>query len=47
MTLSKKFYRSSPYADFMAQGVKADNILYLSGQVGIDDAGNIPDSMAE
>ena len=47
MALSKKVYRSGPYADFMAQGVKVGNILYLSGQVGIDDAGNIPDSMAE
>jgi enamine deaminase RidA (YjgF/YER057c/UK114 family) len=47
MSISKQVFRSGPYADFMAQGVKVGNILYLSGQVGIDEAGNIPASMAE
>lgn len=47
MTESKKVFRSGPYADLIAQGVKIDNILYLSGQVGMDSAGNIPLSMAE
>ena len=47
MTLSKQVFRSGPYADFMAQGVKVGNVLYLSGQVGIDEAGNVPDSMTE
>lgn len=47
MSLSKQVFRSGPYADFMAQGVKVGNILYMSGQVGIDEAGNIPAGMAE
>jgi len=47
MALSKKVFRSGPYADLIAQGVQVGNTLYLSGQVGMDEAGNIPDSMAE
>lgn len=47
MTISKQVFRSGPYADLFAQGVKVGNILYLSGQVGMDKAGNVPDSMAE
>lgn len=31
----------------IAQGVQVGNILYLSGQVGMDEAGNVPDSMVE
>ena len=47
MTVSKKVFRSGPYADLIAQGVKVGNTLYLSGQVGMDEAGTIPNSMAE
>ena len=47
MTVSKKVFRSGPYADLIAQGVQVGNILYLSGQVGMDEAGNTPESMAE
>ena len=47
MTVSKQVFRSGPYADFIAQGVKVGNTLYLSGQVGVDEAGNIPTSMGE
>jgi enamine deaminase RidA (YjgF/YER057c/UK114 family) len=47
MALSKQVFRSGPYADLIAQGVKVGNILYLSGQVGMDEAGTIPTSMAE
>ena len=47
MALSKKVFRSGPYADLIAQGVQVGNTLYLSGQVGMDEAGNIPNSMAE
>ena len=47
MALSKKVFRSGPYADLIAQGVQVGNTLYLSGQVGMDEAGNIPTSMAE
>jgi len=47
MTNSKEVFRSGPYADFMAQGVKVGSILYISGQVGMDAAGSIPATMAE
>ena len=47
MTVSKKVFRSGPYADLIAQGVKVGDTLYLSGQVGMDEAGNTPESMAE
>ena len=47
MTTSKQVFRSGPYADLIAQGIKVDNILYLSGQVGMDQSGNTPESMAE
>lgn len=47
MTLSNETFRSGPYVDFVAQGVKVGNILYLGGQVGMDDAGNIPATLAE
>lgn len=47
MTESKEVFRSGPYADLIAQGVKIGSTVYLSGQVGVDSAGNIPFSMAE
>ena len=47
MALSKKVFRSGPYADLIAQGVQVGSTLYLSGQVGMDEAGNIPTTMAE
>ena len=47
MTKSKQVFRSGPYSDLIAQGVKIGSTVYLSGQVGMDSAGNIPASMAE
>ena len=47
MSVSKQVFRSGPYADLIAQGVKVGNTLYLSGQVGMDEAGTIPTSLAE
>ena len=47
MAIEKQVFRSGPYADLIAQGVKVGDTLYLSGQVGMDEAGNIPTSMAE
>lgn len=47
MSVSKNVFRSGPYADFIAQGVQVGNTLYLSGQVGMDETGNIPTSMGE
>jgi len=40
MTIEKQSLRSGPYKDIFAQAVKVGNILYISGQVGIDDSGN-------
>ena len=47
MTISKQTYRSGPYKDLIANGVQVDNVLYLSGQVGIDAAGVVGDGIAE
>jgi enamine deaminase RidA (YjgF/YER057c/UK114 family) len=40
MSIEKQTYRSGPYKDIFAQGVKVGNALYLSGQVGVDHEGN-------
>ncbi len=47
MTIEKKTYRSGPYQDFFAQGTQVGNVLYLSGQDGIDRDGNTPTSIAD
>lgn len=47
MTIEKKMYRSGPYQDYFAQGTLVGNVLYLSGQVGIDQDGNTPTSIAD
>jgi len=47
MTIEKKTYRSGPYQDFFAQGTQVGNVLYLSGQVGIDRDGNTSASIAD
>jgi enamine deaminase RidA (YjgF/YER057c/UK114 family) len=39
MALEKKSFRSGPYADYIAQGVQVGEVLYLSGQIGMDDEG--------
>ena len=39
MTIEKQTYRSGPFKDIFAQGVKVGNALHLSGQVGIDASG--------
>ena len=39
MSISKQTFRSGPYKDVFAQGVKVGDILYLAGQVGVDPAG--------
>lgn len=40
MSIDKKTYRSGPYKDIFAQGVQINNVIYLAGQVGVDEAGN-------
>ena len=47
MTIEKKTYRSGPFQDFFAQGARVGNLLYLSGQVGIDRDGSTPTSIAD
>lgn len=47
MSSVKQVFRSGPYADLIAQGVRHGNVLYLSGQVGMDESGRVPESMAE
>jgi len=47
MGMAKEVFRSGPYADLMAQGVRVGNTLYLSGQVGMGEDGNIPDDIVE
>jgi len=47
MSLSKQLFRSGPYRDFFAQGVKVGNILYMAGQVGVDARGNVPESLVD
>jgi len=47
MTIEKKTYRSGPYQDFFAQGTQVGNVLYLSGQVGIDRDGNTSANIAD
>ncbi len=47
MTIEKKTYRSGPFHEFFAQGTQVGNVLYLSGQVGIDQDGNTPTSIAD
>lgn len=47
MTLHKKTYRSGPFKDFIAQGTQVGNVLYMAGQVGIDDNGKVPASIVE
>ena len=47
MGITKKTFRSGPFADFIAQGVQVGNVLYLAGQVGIDAEGNTPEDIGE
>lgn len=47
MKLHKKTYRNGPFKDFIAQGTQVGNVLYMAGQVGIDDNGMVPASIAE
>jgi enamine deaminase RidA (YjgF/YER057c/UK114 family) len=39
MGIQKKTYRAGPFAKFIAEGTQVGNVLYLSGQVGIDASG--------
>ena len=39
MPLEKQTFRSGPYKDFIAQGVRVGDLLHLSGQVGTSSEG--------
>ena len=45
MSISKKLYRTGPYADFFAQGVLVDDLLTLAGQIGVDANGETPEDL--
>jgi len=47
MAITKQTYRSGPYKDLIANGVKVGNVLYLSGQVGVDSNGNVGENIVE
>ena len=47
MSIEKQTYRSGPYKDIFAQCVKVGDILYLAGQVGIDEVGNPGNDITE
>ena len=39
MSIEKQTYRSGPFKEVFAQGVRVGNVLYLAGQVGVDEKG--------
>jgi enamine deaminase RidA (YjgF/YER057c/UK114 family) len=47
MSIQKRVYRSGPFQDYIAQGVLVNNVLYMSGQVGLDQEGKAPVSLAD
>ncbi len=47
MSVNKETYRSGIYKNIFAQAVKVDNVLYISGQVGMDAKGNLGADLAE
>jgi enamine deaminase RidA (YjgF/YER057c/UK114 family) len=43
--VERKVFRSGPYAELIAQAVQVGDVIYLSGQVGVDEQGDAPDSL--
>ncbi|HBQ10651.1 MAG: RidA family protein [Sandaracinaceae bacterium] len=41
MSIEKKTYRSGPWKDVFAQGVRVGDRLYLAGQVSMDESGAV------
>lgn len=39
MSIEKQLYRSGPFKNIFAQGVRVGDVLYLAGQVGVDKSG--------
>jgi enamine deaminase RidA (YjgF/YER057c/UK114 family) len=45
VSIEKELFRAGPYADFFSQGVRVGDSLYLAGQVGMTEAGEIPSDL--
>lgn len=45
MSIKKELYKAGPYADFFSQGVRVGDALYLAGQVGMTETGEIPSDL--
>ena len=43
--MQRKVFRKGPYAELIAQAVQVGDIIYLSGQVGVDEHGSAPDDL--
>ena len=43
--MERKVFRNGPYAELIAQAVQVGDVIYLSGQVGVDEQGDAPDSL--
>lgn len=41
MSVERTVVRNGPFAQFIPEGVKAGNLIFLSGQVSIDDQGEV------
>lgn len=41
MTVNKHVFRAGPFQSIFAQGVQVGDLLYLSGQVSMDESGSI------
>lgn len=47
MNVNKETYRSGIYKNVFAQAVKVGNVVYISGQVGMDAKGHLGADLAE
>ncbi len=47
MAIEKKTFRMGPYQDYFAEGTQVGNIIYLSGQIAVDEEGNTPEDIVE
>ena len=43
--MQRKVFRKGPYAELIAQAVQVGDIIYLSGQVGVDERDSAPDDI--
>ena len=43
--MERTVFRGGPYAELIAQAVQVGDVIYLSGQVGVDEQGDAPDSL--